>query len=129
MTEKDVMNKLWETHRLYDIATTYIHTLLARGKVRLSDVPYDIRISAEEIYLGAIPTSMLVSCERFVEDLQLMAEDIATMPDDRDTAHSVASMKECLLTRMNDFLQNYPYYDGVDEFELAKESIRKKLQL
>lgn len=55
----------------------FIQYLLLNQKIRLSEVPPSFRILSKSIYMNAFRVDRNVSREQYLEDLNLLKEDIA----------------------------------------------------
>lgn len=71
----------------YESTLQWACDMLLCDKIRLEDVPKEIRATSGAIYITALRISNIISCERFVQDLTILAQDICTLPPDHPNRH------------------------------------------
>lgn len=76
--------------------STFIEFLLIDGRVRLSEIPTDIRVSDTAIYISAFRVSRNISKERYLQDLNILENDLSFV----DNNH---------FTEFQNLLSNYKY--------------------
>jgi hypothetical protein len=69
-----------DTPYLYDTALRWINDMLLCNRIRLKDVPRDIR-TASCVYVSAFRISRGISCERYIEDLAILRDDICSLEE------------------------------------------------
>lgn len=89
-------------------------TLLC-DKIRLEDVPKEIRAASGAVYITALRISNIISCERFVQDLTILAQDICTLPPDHPNRHRLIQVLRDRI-EIND-------HKGEDAFQLFQKGL------
>lgn len=97
----------------------WVDNMLLCDMIRLRDVPKEIRTASSGVYITALRMSRSISCERFVQDLKVLALDIYTMPDS-------AKYKTCLIDLLRDEL-SMNNYTGVEAYERFREDLYPEL--
>lgn len=99
----------------YESTLQWVKHMLLSDMIRLKDVPRNVRTGSGSIHVAALRTSNLLSCERFVQDLKILAQDIYSLSDDQLIKSDLVSILQTYLD-INDH-----------EGEEALESFQKDL--
>lgn len=67
---------------LFRIASGWMSSMLLADKLRLKDIPQDVRTADYGLYIAALRLSRDISVERFVEDLTVLSEDASGLDKD-----------------------------------------------
>lgn len=102
---------------LYQEAVQLINDLLLNDRIRLSEIPKELRLSKTSIYSSALRISNGLSCQRYIEDLKILCKDILT--SDINLQRDMKSYLECYLLLNN--------YEGNERFERFKKVVQKKV--
>lgn len=97
----------------------WVKKMLLSDMIRLREVPKAIRISSTTVYATALRISNSVGCARFVQDLQILTQDIYTTSDERICAALISVLQDYI--NINDHI-------GEEEFERFKSDIYPEVQ-
>ncbi|WP_276688229.1 hypothetical protein [Ruminococcus callidus] len=61
------------------ITLQWIEQMLFYDKIRLKDIPTEIRISSADIYIIAFRISRNKTCHQYLQDLEVLCSDLITM--------------------------------------------------
>ncbi len=61
------------------ITLQWIEKMLFYDKVRLKDIPTEIRATSADIYIVAFRISRNITCQRYLQDLEVLCLDLITM--------------------------------------------------
>lgn len=104
----------------YRVMLDWIMDMILKDEIRLRDVPADVRISSNLIYVAAFRASRSCSCRRFVSDVKVLCGDIVTLYDTDDRR------KAQLTALLSDTLQ-LSYYKGDEYFEDFKKDMDEQV--
>lgn len=65
--------------RFRQITLQWIEKMLFYDKIRLKDIPAEIRISSTDIYIIAFRISRNKTCHQYLQDLKVLCSDLITM--------------------------------------------------
>lgn len=65
--------------RFRQITLQWIEKMLFYDKIRLKDIPAEIRISSTDIYIIAFRISRNITCQRYLQDLEVLCLDLTAM--------------------------------------------------
>ncbi len=97
----------------------WIENMLLCDEIRLKDIPYEIRTASSSVYVMAFRISNKVSCKRFVNDMQLLCQDIYKMSDKNP-------MKQELVHTLSQYL-SLNDHKGEDIFVDFQENIYEEV--
>lgn len=61
------------------ITLQWIEKMLFYDKVRLKDIPTEVRATSADIYIVAFRISRNISCQRYLQDLEVLCLDLTAM--------------------------------------------------
>lgn len=61
------------------ITLQWIEKILFYDKVRLKDIPTEIRATSADIYIVAFRISRNITCQRYLQDLEMLCLDLTAM--------------------------------------------------
>lgn len=97
----------------------WVENMLLCDEIRLKDIPYEIRTASSSVYVMAFRISNKVSCKRFVNDMQLLCQDIYKMSDKNP-------MKQELVHTLSQYL-SLNDHKGEDIFVDFQENIYEEV--
>jgi hypothetical protein len=108
---------------LYKSALLWICDMLLYDKIRLKDIPFEIRTSDTGTYVVAFRLSREISRERLFEDITILCEDICALEEDY-------FCREQLLSKLADNIWRDSYFGDSREkqdYEDFRKTISEKL--
>ena len=103
----------WHSEQaIYRMTLHWIQDMILYGKIRLTDIPQEIRIASKGIYVTAFRVSNKISCERYVEDLQILCNDLSALKSDDPSRTDLVRLLSGYLT-----INDHKKEDGFLDFQ------------
>ena len=92
--------KLIKQASLYESSLHFLEEMLLYDRIKLSEIPQNIRVSHRPIYISAFRISRdeSIPCDRFINDLELLCSDILSL-DKRSKSRK--NLIEVLFSQLN----------------------------
>ena len=100
--EKELLDTYYKSH---EAAVQFIQNMLFYNRARLAEIPFHTRKLDVGIYTIALRISRGISCERFVEDLAVLADDIEQLDNSSREKHMLLSQLDSSLS-INNYKKN-----------------------